>query len=481
MKWERSKAKSAMPKLSVLAVALAFSSVVSLPVYADESPEQMKQRIEQLEGQVKHLQELVEQTMAKVNQAAEAASASADQQSQIDRLAVKVDAMDDAQESSGFKDLKISGMVDPTFIYNQAQDSSGFNFLNNFDGRDSNNAYAYDNSYFGQAMLEVDKGFEGGTQMKLVIAPHKSAQSAYNLGSIIHEASISVPTTDQNTLFIGGVMPDWSGYEYYFGSQNPLITHNLLFDFGAASYYTGAGMELIRGDWDVKAMLANLNMNSQQTRSSDTVLTYRGDYWVSEYTGVGFSGINGKAYGDRLDMFEVDGYYTRGDWNWQWQVGAGRWKNEAYDGDAKWAGASTLLSFNFTPRLTGIARLDYLKNDKNGGGTIGTYYGDCLDASGIAVSCDDSSSTGITAGDYRNGFGPTAADAIAYDAGTITTLKGANRSALSLGLDYLFTENVKFKAEYRFDHADRPVFYFVKDGNYKKNNQLFGVSTVVSF
>lgn len=458
-----------LPKLSVLAVAITLAIGGSLPAYADETPEQMKARIDQLESQVQKLQALVEKAMAKADAAATATAASADQQEQIDHLQVKVDAMDDNQESSGFKDLKISGMIDPAFIYNQAQGTSGFNFLNNFDGRDTNSPYAYDNSYFGQAMLEVDKELEGGTQMKLVIAPHKSAQSAYNLNSIIHEASIHVPTTDQNTLFMAGVMPDWSGYEYYFGSQNQLITHNLLFDFAAPSYYTGAGMEFIRGNLDLKAMIANMNTNAQQYHNQNTVLTYRGDYSLGEYSGLGFAGQNGRVSGvngdgDWLDMFEVDGYYTRGDLNWQWQVGAGRWKNEAFNGgDASWAGASTLLSYNFTPRLTGIARLDYLKNDKNGGGTIGTAFDNTV------------------GGDYLNGFGPTADDAAAWSGDPSLSIKGANRSALSLGLDYAVTKNVKLKAEYRLDHSDKETFLYVKDGSYKKDNQLFGLSTVLKF
>ncbi len=87
----------------------------------------------------------------------------------------------------------------------------------------------------------------------------------------------------------------------------------------------------------------------------------------------------------------------------------------------------------------------------------------------------------IAAGDYRNGFGPTARDATDYANGAIDSISGANRSALALGLNYALTANLMLKAEYRFDHTDRDMFYYVKDGTYKKDNQVFGVSTVLSF
>ena len=58
---------------------------------------------------------------------------------------------------------------------------------------------------------------------------------------------------------------------------------------------------------------------------------------------------------------------------------------------------------------------------------------------------------------------------------------GANRYALSLGGNYRFNEFTLFKLEYRFDFANKDVFYYVDKDSYKKNNQLFGASVVVSF
>ena len=58
---------------------------------------------------------------------------------------------------------------------------------------------------------------------------------------------------------------------------------------------------------------------------------------------------------------------------------------------------------------------------------------------------------------------------------------GANRYAITFGMNYRFDENTTFKAEYRFDGADQEVFEYVKNNNFRKYNQLFGASVVVSF
>jgi hypothetical protein len=395
-----------------------------------------------------------------------------------------VEGLEDQREVQGMKDLKISGMMDPTYIYNKARDSSGFNFLNNFDGRDGNEVYAYDNSYFGQAMLQFDKELDGGTKFKLTLAPHKSTSSGYNIGSIVHEANLSMPLSDLQTRFIAGQFADWSGYEYYFGHQNKLITHNLLFDYTLPSFYTGAGMEVTRGKWIMKGLVANMNKVSHPDSEKNPILTYRVDYSKGEFNGFGFAGQHGKLDKNQLDMFELDAYFIRGDFTWQGQIGAGKWKNNAFNGgDAVWSGISNLLAYKFTPRFEGIARLDYLKNNKNGGGTIGTAF-NCLDqAAGdpmVPVTCPDDG-TDVYAGDYRSGFGPTAQAAADYFNGLTNSINGANRSTLALGLNYALMPNVMLKAEYRLDHADIPVFYYVKDGSFKKDNQMFGLSTVLSF
>jgi hypothetical protein len=455
-----------LPKMSALVVAVLFGG--SIPAYADEQSEQlMKQRIEQLESQVTKLQAMVEQVVeAKKGPAIDG---DADEQQELGRIRLKVEALENSRESSGFKDLKISGMIDPTYIYNRARSSGGFNFLGNFnqDTNGTGNAnYTYYNSYFGQSRLQFDKELEGGTKFKLTLVANKST----NTGSILQEASMSVPLNgDTNSRFIAGQFPDWSGYEYYFSDQQKLISHNLLFDFAIPSFYTGAGVDITRGNLEMKGMIANMNTSNRGDHNKGQVLVYRGDYTINEYSGFGFSGVEGEYAGGGdsnpskwLDMIGVDGFYTRGALTWNGHAVYGQWKHSAYNGGkAQWAGFSTLLAYKFVPTLEGVARLDYLQNDKNGGGTVAT---------GV-----------LSQPDPLNGFGPDQAGAAAFAADPTFNVKGANRSALSLGLDYAFNPNVMFKAEFRFDHANIPVFEYVKSGEFKSDNQMFGLSTVLSF
>ena len=107
-----------------------------------------------------------------------------------------------------------------------------------------------------------------------------------------------------------------------------------------------------------------------------------------------------------------------------------------------------------------IGRADYINNSKNGGGLLG-----------------------YTAADDRNGIGPDATLGCDPDVGGNIDgcNKGTNRTALSLGLNYLYNLNTTFKAEARFDQANLPVFLDVKTGEYRKSNTVFGTSVVVSF
>ena len=116
-----------------------------------------------------------------------------------------------------------------------------------------------------------------------------------------------------------------------------------------------------------------------------------------------------------------------------------------------------------TPRLQGLVRADYIKNDKNGGGLF-TYNG--------YTTFDEETGAVIVGNDDRNGIGPDLN-------GDVN--KGANRYAVSLGLKYAFDKATTLKLEYRLDGADRAVFLDVKDGTYKKTNSLLGASMVVAF
>ncbi len=389
------------------------------------------------------------------------------QQSDLNRMTVKVEALEDSRADMGFMGLKISGEMQVAYVYNQAQNLAGFQFLDSV----ANYGYNYYNSYVGMAILDIQKEMEGGTKWRLTLAPQRGVGSVIDGASIVQEASVSVPLTDLQTRFIAGQIPDWSGYEYLPPSQNKLITHNLLFDFTLPTGYTGAGIDYSEGKWATKVLLANLNQNAATSGNKAPVVAFRIDYSKGEYDGFGMAGVYGDApnlvnetNNTRVGLIEVDGYYSRGDWTLQGQVSYGQQKEASVTPDpttgafrtASWYGASGLVAYKFTPRFEGIARFDYINNNKNGGGLLG--YG----------------------ADNVNGIGPdaTLGCAEAYVSGCD---KGANRYALSLGMNYLFNEFTTFKAEYRYDWSNLNVFEKVSDGSFRKNNNVVGVSVVLGF
>jgi opacity protein-like surface antigen len=479
-----------MLKILVVAIAVAFPAVATA-----QSNKQLKLELNALKAHVRQLEAMIEKVAAQAGNAsapaasAQAAPASAEPEkaageavdvAEFNRIRIKTEAMEDSIEANGFKALKFSGYVDPSYIYNRNARTSSFVFLNNNSSiNGSEESFGYDNTYFGSAMLNLEKELEGGTKFKLTLMPSKSTASGFNFGNLVHEASVSVPLGDLRTRLIAGQIPDWTGYEYIPSSQNKLITHNLLFDFSAANFYTGAGFELVRGKWISKVMLGNLNsarVDIAGVRSPG--LFYRVDYAKGEYMGFGFSGIHSGFDDDvqfgRLDLMEVDAYFTRGDWNFQGQLSYGRQKAtpfNGYSGDqSTWYGLSSLASYKVTPRLETIARFDYINNSRNGGGVFGsTFGGICKDTAGEDANCPDG----------RNGFG----SGMVFD-GTDWVVadpaKGSNRSALSLGLNYALMPNVNVKGEYRYDRSTSKVFQN-SDGEFKRDNHVLGVSTVVSF
>jgi len=457
-----------------LALALASAAALGLapPALAQSNAEIMKE-LQALKDKVTELETKLKAAEGK----AQAAPATAqwgmtpDQVRELNRVTVKAEALEDAVEAQGLKMLKISGFMDPTYLWNQRQNRAGFQFLNPvaLDG------YNYDNSYFGGVFLDFQKEIEGGTKFRLTLVPNRGTGSVIGEGSIVQEASVSVPLGSLQTRFIGGQIPDWSGYEYQQATLNKLITHNLLYDFTLPTLYTGAGLELTRGKWLSKVLLANVNTSKRNASEKAPALAYRVDYARGEFQGFGFAGLHGKGVNfrsddvnpvtgadysrsdTRLDLFEVDAYFIRGNWTVQGQLSLGQQKQAAMTADpvtgelrdARWWGLSTLVAHKWTPRFETIARFDHVNNRKHGGGMLGYNFAD-----------------------GRNGWGPSASG---------DPERGANRSALALGASYLFNLNTTFKAELRHDRADLPVFLDVKTGDYRKSNNVFGTSVVVSF
>jgi hypothetical protein len=465
-------------KLSAL-TALALALSTAFPVAAQSNAELLNE-LRALRDRVNELEKkLQDSTAGKAAVPAGQWGMTPEQQQELNRIGVKTESLQDNIIEQGLKGLKISGQADPTYIYNVAQKNASFVFLNGGDAR-----YTYDNSYFGMVVLDLTKEMDGGTIWKLTLAPERGTGSLINSGSIVHEASVSVPITDLQTRLWAGQIPDWTGYELTLPAGNKLITHNLLFDFMAPTAYVGAVADITRGKWWTRVGLANVNTTRTGPRSRQPALIYRVDYSKGEYDGFGFSGLHGRvanfaadgtyfdpsgnelAFGSggktsMANLIEADGYFVRGDWSLFGQVSYGQQDKAAIfnsDGqlrDASWWGLSGLAAYKITPRLEGVLRTDYIHNEKNGGGLFGYSFDDPINGIGRGVLDDGSFSKGEST--------------------------GANRYAITFGMNYRFDENTTFKAEYRFDGADQEVFEYVKNNNFRKYNQLFGASVVVSF
>ena len=481
--------KRSTPHAPLLGLSLALAA--AFPAAAQGNDEILKE--------LRALRERVSELEKKLQQAPAASPAPAaatgqwgmtpEQARELNRIAVKAEGLQDSFADQGFKGLKISGQMDPTWIYNRAQDSASFVFLNNGDAR-----YTYDNSYFGMAVLDFEKETESGVRWKLTLAPERGTGALFN-GSILHEASVSIPLSDLQTRLWLGQIPDWTGYEYTLPAANKLITHNLLFDTMAPTAYTGAVLDITRGKWWLRGGIANLNTARNTSGNKEPVLIYRVDYSKGEYSGFGFTGLHGKAVNwaandgsyavdtgnvdadgnpifedtpfagagrnSTVHLLEFDAYFIRGDWSLFGQVSAGQQKGAAIynsDGvlrDARWWGLSGTAAYKVTPRLEAVLRADVVRNSKNGGGLLGYSFDDGINGIGRGLLGD---------GSYAKG------EAV-----------GANRYAVSLGMNYLFDESTIFKLEYRRDGADQPVFEVVRKGSYAKTNNLFGASVVVSF
>ncbi len=441
-----------------------------------QTTQDLKAELDALKAHVKKLEAMIEKQIATEKPAATEQVEVAE----FNRIRVKTEGLEDALEANGFKGLKVSGYLDPSYIYNKNAKTSSFVFLNNNSAvNGSTESFGYDNTYFGSAMINIDKELDGGSRLRVTMMPSKSTAAGYNFGNLVHEASMSVPLDDPTTRLLVGQIPDWSGYEMIASNQNKLITHNLLFDFSAPNFYTGVGMELIRGKWLMKGMVGNLNRSRIDTAKQTTPgLFYRVDYSKGEYQGFGFAGIHSgfddKTQFGRLDILEVDGYFVRGDVTWQGQLVYGRQKTTAGNAFAggynSWYGLSSLFAYKMTQRLEGIARFDYINNRRNGGGLLGsTFGGTCKDMTGADTNCPDG----------RNGFGSH----MVFDGATWLVedpSRGTNRIALSLGLNYALMPGVNLKGEYRYDRSSGNVFLNA-DGNYVRNNHVLGFSTVISF
>lgn len=460
--------KSLSPTLLVVAMTAAFPA-------AAQSNEELLKELQALKQRVNELESKLQQAPAAPAGQAQWGM-TPEQSAEFNRIAAKTEAAEDNMIAQGLKGLKISGYIEPTFVYNQRQNRAGFQFLNQ-----QSDGYYYDTSFMGAASLDFLKETDSGTLWHLTLTPNRGVGAALDGASIIQEASVSIPLSDDNTRLIAGQIPDWSGYEYQQPTLNPFTSHNLLYDFTLPVAYTGVGLDLKSGPWWIRTAIANVNAAIKNPGEKSPSWAFRADYGKDEFSGAGFASVIGKTANYNTGkptlsiLAEADGYFTRGDLTLQGQIAYGQQKQGAITPDAnnnwrdsQWYGISGLVGYMFTPRLQGLVRADYIYNRKNGGGLF-AYNGYS------AVDEDPTSSTYgqmVYGNDDRNGIGPDLN-------GNVD--QGANRYAISVGGKYAFNENTTVKLEYRLDGADKAVFYDVKKDEYRKYNQMLATSLVVAF
>lgn len=442
------------PTLLVVALTAAFPAAAQSNTELLKELQALKQRVTDLEAKLKAgTPEGSDQPQWGMTP---------EQAAEFNRIAAKTEATEDSLVAQGLHGLKVSGYIEPVFVYNQRQNRACFQFLNQ-----QSDGYYYDTSFMGAASLDLLKETDSGTLWHLTLSPNRGVGAAIDGVSIIQEASVSVPLTDSNTRLIAGQIPDWSGYEYQQPTLNPFTSHNLLYDFTLPVGYTGAGVDMKDGPWWFRSAIANLNSPIHDASQKSPAWAFRTDYAKGEFSGWGFASLVGTAPVWDADgnvekrtlavLAEVDGYFTRGDLTLQGQMSYGQQKSAAItldaDGnrrDAQWWGVSGLAGYMFTPRLQGLVRADYIYNRKNGGGLFG-----------------------YSQADDRNGIGP--------DLNGNDPDKGANRYAVTFGGKYAWDTSTTVKLEYRIDGADRAVFTDVKTGEAKKFNQMLATSLVVAF
>jgi hypothetical protein len=415
-------------------LVVAMASVLPMAAAHAQSAADLQKEIAALKAQLQALQQKVE--------ALGAAPAGPSVSQQITRIEQKQELAETALEESGFKGLKVSGVLEASYLTDDVGKA------NTFAAGDGNG---------GTAMLEITKTTEDGEGVNWTLRLTPGA------ASLVHEATVSYGLGDGHRI-VGGLIPDYQGYEGAFSHQNLLLTHNALFDLAGPATYAGLGMSHEIGDVTAKWMLGNIDGVGETDAAGiykpTTGLAYRLDWTVSEYTYVGLSGAHASSTRS-FDVIALDAGYSRGDWQLNGHLNFGQLKAGAFNGgDASWSGVSGLVGYKLTPRLQLLARADYLENGKNGGGT---YVANYLNNPGGDVMTD-------------SGLGPE----LDSDGAVIDANKGASLTRFSLGTNYLLNASTLWKTELRLDQSSG--HNFVNDaGSFGKTKTTLGTSMVVKF
>lgn len=441
-------------KLLVVALACAFP----LGSAFAQSAADLKKEIEALKAQLQLLQKKVED----ISQAADTTPLS----QQVNRIEQKMDLADNAAAESGFQGMKINGVVETALSYNNADGSNTAAF-------NATSGYGGDATYAGFGMIQITKESQDGEGLDWTL------RLLPGVATVVHEASISVPLTNERRL-IAGYMPDFQGYEYSFPHAdstlgNQLITHNALWELAGAGAYTGAGISysLDGGNAAFKWMIGNVDagydstadnvdpVNGANSSVKTVALAYRADWYIGDASYVALSGLHG-SMNRNFTIMAIDGGVTRGDWQLNGQITAGQQARAAANGgEAKWTGISGFVGFKLVPRLQLMARADYIWNQDNGGGTY--YYNGGSTSYGLGPKGTDS--TGAYDTDATTGYATT----------------GANLTRMTFGTNYQINSNTQWKTEYRLDLSDGYNFLDYDGVTYRKDKTTISTALMLSF
>jgi hypothetical protein len=448
-------------------IVVALASVLPMMSAHAQSSADLKKEIEALKAQLQVLTQKVEAMSAQPDTTALG--------QQVNRIEQRLDLADDDTEKSGFKGVKINGVIEASYKYDTIGLSHEFSGSSGSGGDE-----------FGMIQITKESQDGEGVDWTLRLLPG-------NTSSIVHEASISIPVTKESRI-IGGVMPDFQGYEYVFANANPtlgnqLMSHNALYDLAGATSYTGIGMShtFDNGTYAFKWLIANVDAASDDPAATFSdpnqvafdpllqvgtlhaatslkktlALAYRLDWYKSESTYFALSGLHGGANRE-FNIMALEAGYTKGDLQLSGQLTTGQMARAAANGDtANWTGVSGLIGYKVVPRLQLLARMDVINNRDNGGGT---YYDN--------------------GGAYGYGLGPERSDssgAYEVDPNTLLPTTGASLTRLTLGTNYQINANTQWKTEYRLDRSSGFNFLDSDGVSYRQDHTTFGTSLVLSF
>ena len=440
-------------------IVIALASAMPWMSAQAQSTADLKKEIEALKAQLQMLTQKVEQMDSKATDP--------ELVQQVNRIEQKQDLAEDTVEKAGLKGMHFKGVIEAAY---RTDDMSN---VHSFAAQSGNGGYD-SATPANSAMLELTKETDGGDGISWTLRLEPGARA----GALVHEASISAPVGDGNRI-IGGLIPDWTGYEQYFANVNPLISHNALFDFAAPVNYAGLGMShVLNSAWTAKWVVGNIDGSVDEANVASvppvytkktTGLAYNLGWTISEFAFLEYSGVIGN--GNRnFSLHEIDGSFIRGDWLFNGQLGFGTQERAAanFEADgstpkqARWWTVSGLVGYKVTPRLQLLARADYINNEVNGGGIY-------------AWNADSAFAQNYGLGTARNSDGTLVVDGNGENV-------GANLTRLTLGTNYQINASTQWKTEYRVDSSTGANFS--NDSNpatLSSRKTSLGTSIVVSF